>query len=176
MQNAVATRSSAHWQRGTATVKGRDLRARGWIGQVCVTYEQTEKEIADFVCPQNAVNRDGLALYVVNRRAVSHLQADDEPFRDSSGLNDRRVVAREPHVLGEVRNRETKWRESYGSNLRCSSSSSAAIGQMPILVRRRRQCYGDNGLLNSRRSYWMDFYCASHIKKRLSISFFGDNA
>lgn len=28
-----------------------------------MTYEQNEKKIADSVCPQNAANRGGLALY-----------------------------------------------------------------------------------------------------------------
>lgn len=46
----------------SSTVKGRDLYARGWIREGCSTYEQNEKQIADFVCPQNAANRGGLAL------------------------------------------------------------------------------------------------------------------
>lgn len=65
-------RARAHIDKEKRHAK-RDLHTRGWIGEGCVTYEQNGKEIADFVCPQNAANREAVWHYalVVNRRRLA---------------------------------------------------------------------------------------------------------
>jgi len=171
-------RSSAHWQ--------KDHQLRGWFGgrmRNLSTSEMKRRSPILFVhkTPRTEavwhyiliVNRQRWATY---KQMMMSLFGIPRDYRQTAS-------AHEPNVKGEreervVRNRETKWWESCGSNLRCSSSSSAAIEQMPKLVR-RRQCYGDNRLLNSRTSSWMNVLlsrAASFVSKCPFVSFFRKSA
>lgn len=171
-------RSSAHWQ--------KDHQLRGWFGgrmRNLSTSEMKRRSPILFVhkTPRTEavwhyiliVNRQRWATY---KQMMMSLFGIPRDYRQTAS-------AHEPNVKGEreervVRNRETKWWESCGSNLRCSSSSSAAIEQMPKLVR-WRQCYGDNRLLNSRTSSWMNVLLsrtASFVSKCPFVSFFRKSA